>query len=130
MDFESAFRQELTSITELTNKVFPLTAPENTSPPYVIYLKTRINPIQTHSSTLDIIQGLYEVNLLHSSYSQLQDLYQKVKSKLINIQQRVIGTNGPFLQECTILNVVELYENQVKLYRMNIEFKVTYKEVF
>lgn len=130
MDFESALRQELTSITELTNKVFPLTAPETTSPPFIVYLKNDVNPIQTLSSTLDIIQGHYELNLLHSSYSQLQSVYQKVKSKLIDIQQRVIGTNGPFLQECTILNVVESYENQVKLYRMNIEFKVTYKEVF
>lgn len=121
MDFEQALRAELMTITNLQNKVFPLNAPEGTSTPFLIYQKVNMAIIKTMDGTSYTRNALYEIDLIAKSYSELQSLMVSVKNKLISFQGRTIGTNGSYIQNVTIENIVELYEPQPLFYRINME---------
>ena len=121
MDFEQALRAELVTITNLQNKVFPLNAPEGTSTPFLIYQKVNMAIIKTMDGTSYARNALYEIDLIAKSYSELQSLMVSVKNKLISFQGRTIGTNGSYIQNVTIENIVELYEPQPLFYRINME---------
>lgn len=121
MDFEQALRAELVTITNLQNKVFPLNAPEGTSTPFLIYQKTNTAIIKTMDGTSYTRNALYEIDLIARTYSDLQTLMVAVKNKLISFQGRTIGTNGSYIQNVTIENIVELYEPQPLYYRLNLE---------
>lgn len=130
MSFEGALTYELNTISLIANKIFPLQATEGTSAPYVTYLKGDIRPLRTLTNTLPTFSGTYEINILSSKYSVLQTVYKAIFSKLVGMQGRKIGDNGPYMEEVAILNTPEMYEHEISLYRMIIEFKVTYKEEF
>lgn len=123
VDFEQALRAELVTLTNLSNKVFPLFAPEGTLPPFVVYQKIRTDYVKTMDGTSANRDGFYEFDLLATTYSDLQSKYVALVEKLKTFVGRNIGTNGPFIQNVTIENAVELYENQADWHRMNLEVK-------
>lgn len=126
MDFEQALRAELITLTNLSNKVYPLFAPEGTLPPFVVYQKIRTDYVKTLDGTQTYRDGWYEFDLLATTYSDLQSKYVALIEKIKSFTGRNIGTGGPFIQNVTVENVVELYENQADWHRMNIEVKFYY----
>lgn len=128
MDFEAALTYELNTIPLITDKIFPLQATEGTKAPYVTYLKGSIKPLRTLTKMLPTQSGSYEINVLSGTYGGLQKIYKAIISKFKDMQGRIIGQEGPYMQEIAILDVVEMYEKEIGLYRMYIEFKITYKE--
>lgn len=123
MDFEQALRAELITLTNLSGKLYPLFAPEGTIPPFVVYQKIRTDYVKTLDGTQTYRDGWYEFDLLATTYADLQLKYVALIDKLKTFVGRNIGTGGPFIQNVTVENVVELYENQVDWHRMNIEVK-------
>jgi hypothetical protein len=123
MNFEEAFRAELSTITELTNKVYPLNATEGVKAPYVIYMPGEGLQDKTLEGYLASKEVECEINILHDSYGNLKSLAKQVLSKVISFQSRMIGDNGPFIQNVTYEKPVELYESQVFLYRCVIDLK-------
>lgn len=123
MDFEQALRAELVPLSNLANKVFPLFAPEGTTPPFIVYQKIRTDYVKTLDGTQTKRDGWYEFDILAPTYSELQTQYTQLVTKLKTFTGRTIGTNGPFIENVTIENAVELYENQVDWHRMNMEVK-------
>lgn len=122
-DFEQSLREELATITGLNSKVFPLFAPEGTTAPFVVYQKTRTDFTKTLDGTQWLRDGYYELDLLAPNYAQLQSIYIAIVTKLKTFVGRVVGTNGVYVQDVTINNVIELYENTVELHRMNLELR-------
>jgi hypothetical protein len=53
MDFEQALVHELSSITALNGKVFPNNTAENTNPPFVVYVSSEGEKIQTLGGYVD-----------------------------------------------------------------------------
>jgi hypothetical protein len=94
--FEEGLKTELTSISGLTNKVFPLSANEGVTTPYVVYISSE----GEYEKALGggYLVGTKEVNcelhILHGSYASLKDLTRQVITKLISFQGRVIGGVG------------------------------------
>jgi hypothetical protein len=123
MDFEQSLRAELVTVTNLSSKVFPLFAPEGTSPPFVAYQKTRTNYTKTMDGTQSLRDGYYQFDLLATNYAALQTLYTNVVEKLLSFRGRTIGTNGVYVQNVTIENAVELYEPLPDWHRMHLEIK-------
>jgi hypothetical protein len=126
MNFEEALRAELSTITELTNKVFPLNATEGIKAPYIIYVSTEGIQDKTLQGYLASKEIECEINILHDSYVNLKSLTKQVLAKIIAFQGRIIGDNGPFIQNVTYEKPVELYESLVFLYRcvINTKFKI------
>ncbi|WEK53321.1 MAG: DUF3168 domain-containing protein [Candidatus Cohnella colombiensis] len=130
MDFESALKLELISVSGLKDKVFPLVASEkdvNNEPlkaPYVVYSSSD----GLKEKSMDGYQGLKQVdvtiNVIASSYPNLKPLESAIITKLISFQSRVIGEGGPFIQDITYEEPVELFEPLPKLHRAIISFTV------
>jgi len=99
MTFEEALRNEVSSVSGLASKVFPLLArSQNQSllaAPYVAYVST---------------EGL-------------KSLTKLVMAKILTFQSRVIGTGGPFIQNVTYQEPVELYDDEPKLYRCVVQYE-------
>lgn len=128
MDFESALRTELASISGLTSKVFPLAAFEGTESPFVIYSKSFTDYFRSFDGTGNMKRGQYELDVIAGTYAALQTLIKAVKLKCASFEGRVIGVSGPFVQATMIENITEMYEPNPKFYRANIEITVFYEE--
>lgn len=130
MNFEEALRDELSSITSLSNKVFPLNAPEGTKAPYVIYVSNDGVLDKSFEGYLKTRVVDCEINILHKSYGGLKSLAKDVLDKVKSFQSRNIGgiltKDGPFIQNITYSKPVEIYESEVKLYRSVIDIKVKF----
>ncbi|ALC92062.1 hypothetical protein AM500_21385 [Bacillus sp. FJAT-18017] len=121
MNFEEALTAELSSLPGLADKVYPLNAPEGTPAPYIIYVSSeglQDKSLKGYHSSKEVP---CEINIFTDSYAGLKDLTQQVITKLVSFQSRNIGHSGPFIQNFTYEKPVELYENQVSLYRCLIE---------
>jgi hypothetical protein len=123
MTFEEALRAELDTITELTGKVFPLNATEGVKAPYVIYLSSEGIQDKTLQGYISSKEVDCEINILHDSYASVKSLTRSVLSKFLSFQGRIIGDNGPLIQNVTYEKPVELYESEVFLYRSVLDVK-------
>lgn len=129
MYFEEALRAELNAIDDLTDKVFPLNATEGTKAPYLIYVSSEGVQDKSLQGYLSNKEVDCEINILHESYAGMKDLTKSVLSKILTFQGRSIGgigtlqKGGIFIQNVTYEKPVEIYEQEVDLYRSVTEFK-------
>ena len=129
MDFESALRTELASISGLSSKVFPLAAFDGTDSPFVIYAKANTFYFRSFDGTGNTKRGQYDLEVIAGTYAALQTLVKAVKLKVASFEGRVIGSSGPFVHSAMIENITELYEPDPKFYRASMEFTVFFEEV-
>lgn len=129
MNFEAALVAELEAATELIGKVYGLTGLKGDvapAAPYLIIVSSEGLQLKSHDGYLGTKEVDFEVNVVHSTYSNMKALTAIVLAKLITFQSRVIGTNGPYIQNFTYEKPVELYESEVKLFRDHIVAKVAF----
>lgn len=129
MDFESALTMELKTIPDVQNRVYPLNAPEKTINPYIIYTSSeglRTNTITDGYLPDKSVEG--EINIVAAKYAVLKQVTRQVIDMLINLNQRVIGSDGPYIDEMIYEKPVELYEANVSLYRCVVGYKAYFKE--
>lgn len=129
MNFEAALSAELESVSGLSRKVYGLTGIESaTAPaaPYLIFVSSEGLQEKAFEGYLALKEVDFELNILHSTYSNMKALTALVLAKVISFQSRAIGTNGPYIQNVTYEKPVELYESLVKMHRCNIIAKVTF----
>lgn len=131
MNFEAALTAELKTITALNNRIYPLTAPEqpfDLTTPYLIFITSegmRTKTIGEGYQSGKAVQG--EVNVVSPLYNTMKSITASVLDRLINMEQRTIGTGGPFIQEFTYEEPVEMFEDKPKLYRCVIDFSVYFE---
>lgn len=128
MEFEQALRTELASISGLNNKVFPVVAPDGTVPPFLVYYKASGGLIKTLSGTTKMRNGMYEIDILAKTYADLQTTFNAVKAKCLSFAGRTVGTSDILVQDVTIENFIELFEGEVKWYRINFELRFYFNE--
>ncbi|KQL54511.1 hypothetical protein AN964_14065 [Heyndrickxia shackletonii] len=126
MDFEEALRAELVTIDGLSNKVFPLNATEGTKPPYIIYVSSEGIQDKTLDGYQSNKEAPCEINIVHNSYENLKSMTKQVLDKIVSFEGRVIGKDGPFIQELSYDKPIELYENEISAYRSVINFTVNF----
>lgn len=124
---EKSLRFELNKIPEINNKIFPTNAPEGMKPPYLVYLVRKI-PLKTLDGITKDRECNVMVNVLCESYSSMKDISKKVEDLIISFPLRVIGENGPYIEDLTMDEMSETYENELKLQRGIIPFSICYKE--
>lgn len=131
MSFEPALAQELKTIPELQNRVYPLDAPEANAEqgvPYLIYASSEGLRDKTLSGYLESKEVRGELNIIARRYGDMKAITKQVVAILMSFEGRQIGTNGPYISEITYQAPVELYEPQPDLYRCMIEFTVYFDE--
>lgn len=131
MNFEPALVQELKTIAAFGNRVYPHVAPEakaGNGVPYLIYISSEGRRTKTLDGfhTSKHVNG--ELNVIAARYADMKALTTNVIDLLIGMEQRVIGTGGPYIQELTYNDPVEFYEEQPKLLRCLIDFEVYFDQ--
>jgi hypothetical protein len=129
--FEESLIEELSTISEFNNRIYPAHAPENvgtTGTPRLIF----VSSYGVRTKTLDGGYGggrrvPVELNVIDTSYLGMRELTGKVMALLEGMGGRVIG-NGPFIQELTYYDPQEFYENEPNLHRCLIDFEVFFEE--
>lgn len=134
MTFEEALVTEFETITELNGKVFPLNAQDAegnpVEAPYLIYVSSEGQYDKCLDGFLNMKEVSCELNILHKTYKNMKLLSRQVVAKLKSFEGRIIGVDGPMIQELVFENdSPELYEEQPELYRKVINFRVYFKEV-
>jgi hypothetical protein len=128
VDFEPALAQELKTISALNGRVYPLTGPEqrfDLTQPYLIYGSSegmRTKELGSGYQAGKAVPG--EINVIAPRYADAKAIMKDVIALLVGMERRVIGTDGPFIQELTYEAPVELYEEAPKLYRCLLQFEV------
>lgn len=125
MEVEKAVRAKINTIAELTNKVFPLSAPEGTTAPYVVYVTTADTETDTLGGWIGSYDATVEINVIHSSYSGMKSMSKTVISALKTLNDSTYG--GVDFQAVHIdSNQPELYEKEIDMYRKIINFTANY----
>lgn len=128
MKFEPALEQELSVISALNNRIYPLSSPEANASrgvPYLIYGSSE--GLRTKSLSDGYMDGKTvrgELNVVTARYETMKQITAEVIEVLVGMEQREIGADGPFIQELTYSEPVELYESQPRLHRCVIDFEV------
>lgn len=129
-DFEMALTAELKSIPTLSDRVYPLVAPDadaGAGTPYLIYLSDYGIPTRTHSGRSGGRTVTLELNIMAERYETLKSVVSSVVNQVYSFVNRKIGSDGPFVQEVFLVTQpFETYEAQPKLYRSVLEFEVYY----
>lgn len=128
MDLEQGLTVELSTITGLANKVFPILAEQGTLAPYLTYTLGSTDRTKTLVGHDGLVQSQYQLYLYHATYAGLKALKKLVITNLKTYDQRNIGGTGPYIQQVEIITDFETYEDAVKLFKGVIEFNVHYNE--
>lgn len=126
MIFESALRSELIAIEELKNKVYPVAAPKDAIGPFVTYKEMEVDFEQTLQGNFNKVEGYYMLTVISKDYSQVQDIKEKIKNKLLTFHGRAIGDNGPLIKKVSVKFKGTGYFEATEEYGGNIELRVNY----
>lgn len=127
MDFEAALTIELKTIPDVQNRVYPLDAPKKTANPYITYKSSegkRTNTITNGYLSDRSVRG--EINVIAPRYSIAKRITSQVIELIAGMNLREIGDAGPYINEMTYEEPVELFEPAISSYRCVIEFRTYY----
>jgi hypothetical protein len=107
MVFEEALVYELETISGLNDKVFPLSAPEDTEPPFIIYVSSEGKKVRSLEGYSDLTEVTFEIHVTTIHYSDLKSMTKLVMDKINSFYSRAIGVNGPVIKSVSIDEPVE-----------------------
>jgi hypothetical protein len=129
MYIQEAICSELSAVTGLTNKVFPIEAQQGLTTPYCIYKVIDGERMRTLSAHDGLIRSVYQLDLFHTSYTSLLSLRRLVMTELRTWEQTNLASTGPYIQECSVIDEpVETFDDDTQLYQSTIEFTISYTE--
>jgi len=126
MFFEEVMTEQLNTIPDILDKIYPLNAEEGIEAPYIVYLQAGGNEYKSFDGYSGLKKVLFEFNILHNSYTEMKYLTKTVVDKIIDLEETVI--NGLEIQGITLEEPVELFEKEIELYRSIITIRATYIE--
>lgn len=128
---EVALKEELNSIDSIKDNIYPITAYEGVSYPYLTYQVENDGPTQylngeySNNRELEITYDLYCEN-----YQSLKEEEFKVADMIRSLWNCYIGSsNSFFISSIKVRGPRELYEHEVDCYRANFEVSLNYKQI-
>jgi hypothetical protein len=127
MSIETALTQELQSVTGLSNKVFPIVAPEGIEAPYCVYELNDINRVMSLRQFDGLADADFSISVYHNTYKQAKELMDLVLTKIKSFLFYSIGGTY-YCQNCKIENEIETYDYEPRKYQCQIDIQITFKE--
>jgi hypothetical protein len=124
MNFEEALVVEFNLILGLENKVFPLRATEGIDPPFLLYISSDGEQLQTLTGFHESIAITCEIHVIANYYAELKQLTKAVIESIKSFQGRVIGIDGPLIKSVFYEQPTEMYEPEVRFYRASFDLRV------
>ena len=126
MDFEQALRYELSLVSAVTNKVYPLNAPEQAIEPFVIYTSSEGQREQNLNGWATMREVDCEIQVVATSYGDVKSITKDVITKLLSMLNRSIGVDGVLIRDLEYDKPTELFDQDLQQYRSVIDIRVRY----
>jgi thioredoxin-related protein len=124
MDLEQAIVHELSSITTLNGKVFPQKAGENVNPPFVLYISSEGEKVQTLGGYVDSKEVNVTFHVVSQTYEELRGLMKQVVDKVASFFGRAIGIDGPVVQSFEYTEPTEEFNEELDYHSSTFDVKV------
>lgn len=122
---EVALRQELIKeIPEFNNQIYPTTAPETATKPYLVYTRLNTRKIKTFEGFTNKQALTFMFSIMAIEYSEMKSLTTRVEDFLMQLPGKAIGTQQIYIEDININNVAEQYEHELKVNRGIIDFTI------
>jgi hypothetical protein len=129
MYIEEAIVTELSAITGLTSKVFPIEAQQGTATPYLTYRVNGGERARTLIGHDGLVTANYQLDAFHTTYSNVLALRRLILTELKTWERTNLGSSGPYIQGCTITEEpVETYDDETSLFQSTIDIQLIYTE--
>jgi hypothetical protein len=126
MNFEEALVYELQAITGLSSKVYPQKAPENMSPPFVVYFSSDGEPIMALSGPTDMTELTCGIHVIAETYEDLKSFTKLVTNRLQSFLQRKIGQDGPYIKSISHTEPTEDIDNNTNFHLSSFDIRVRF----
>ena len=104
-----------TAINGVVGRCYPLTVPEKPIVPYAIYMQVSNTPEVTMENTIPIESTRVQIDVFSKTYGEAQDLSGQIRLAMMNLG-------------AIPLSAGDLYEGEVKLYRVTQDFSIWFKK--
>ena len=99
----------------VSGRCYPLVSPEKPVTPYLIYQNVANTPEVTLSDGIPISNTRMQIDCYAKTYGEVKSLSDAVQNAMANASY----TNVPLMQQ-------DLYESDVKLYRVQMDYSLWY----
>lgn len=124
MELEEAFVVEFDFI-----KLYPSISQQDTEVPYMVYelsSSERLQDLDTgHNGH---VSAYYQFDFYHTSMSNLIALKKLILAELKKWNFINLGSTGPYIQQCEVIDYSYKYDDQTKLYVGTFEININYEE--
>lgn len=103
------------AIAGVVGNCYPITSPEKPTIPYAVYMQVSNAPEVSMESQVPIENTRLQVDVFAKTYAQVQTLADQIRSAMLALN-------------VTPLSAGDLYESEVKLYRVTQDFSVWYQK--
>ncbi|MCL1806036.1 MAG: hypothetical protein FWG28_08595 [Clostridiales bacterium] len=123
---EAELRYELErAVPELEGEVYPTNAPKSAARSFLVYVRTGTDLVKTLDGYTGKRAIRFILSVMAKQYLEMKELMAKVEACLLSMEKARIGEGGGmFVDEVTINDVNEVYENDLKLNRGIIEVTI------
>jgi hypothetical protein len=124
LNFEESLVYELSSITGLEDRIFPLGAKEGTKPPFVIYVSSEGEDVQNLTGYTGDKEITCEIHIVGKNYAEMKGFARAVIDKLKTFYGRQIGENGVYIKSFSYIEPVEEHDQEFNYERTSFDIKV------
>ena len=122
---EKALRYELEQrIPELTGQIYPTHAPETATKPYLVYARISTKGVKTLQGYTNKQALSYMFSCMAAKYGDMKSLTEKIEGFLMSLPLTTVGTENIFIEDVTINNIDEIWENELGVNRGIIDFTI------
>ncbi|MCL2665724.1 MAG: hypothetical protein FWE82_08930 [Defluviitaleaceae bacterium] len=110
---------------ELKGNIYPTNAPKTSQRPYLVYYRDGTDYIKTLDGCTGSERQDYVFNVMAERYADMKHIAGVIIGWLLELSGADVGEVEPVtVQELTINNIAEAYENNLSVHRAIIDFTV------
>lgn len=122
---EASLRYELKNrIPELVGNIYPTNAPETSTKPYLVYMRTDTKKNKTLQGYTGNESISFMFSIMATRYGEMKSLTKKVEDFLISLPGTTIGEEGIYIQDIDIEPGAETWEKELGVNRGIINFTI------
>jgi hypothetical protein len=108
-------------------KLFYVTAPQDTEEPYVILFKVSETLQQSHDGNSHLATARVQFSVFADTYLEVKQIAAQIKAALIGRTGLTGDSPGVYIYEIAFDNETDMYESEVNIHHLALEFLVTYQ---
>lgn len=114
------------AIPTIKDEIYPTNAPEDTNKPYLVYYRHRTEITKTLEGHPGQRKISFIISVMSKNYGEMKSLNDQALALFLGLPFKKIGTKKEiFVEDITINNVTEAWENALGVHRGIIDFSIT-----